>query len=56
MMTEEYYDYTEDEEHPLDASDTLEKWGFNESKCHYCGIHNSDLDGLLMQCGKCKKV
>lgn len=34
----------------------LDSWGFQESHCHKCGIHNSELAGLLMQCGKCKKA
>ena len=33
----------------------LRKWGFDDNLCHFCGIKNSDLSGLLMQCGKCKK-
>jgi len=27
----------------------LSKWGFTDSKCHCCGVDNSNLDGLLMQ-------
>jgi MYND finger len=34
----------------------LSKWGFTDNHCHHCGILNSDLNGLLMQCGKCKKA
>jgi MYND finger len=35
---------------------TLEDWGFSSDKCHYCGTSSKDIDNLLMQCGKCKKV
>lgn len=35
---------------------TLEDWGFSSDKCHYCGISSKEIDNLLMQCGKCKKV
>jgi hypothetical protein len=34
----------------------LSEWGFADNKCYNCGILNSDLNGLLMQCGKCKKA
>ncbi len=36
--------------------DTLVHYGFAEDRCHRCGIHNSEISGLLMQCGKCKKA
>lgn len=39
----------------FDQDDILEKWGFADNICHHCGKRNSDLNGLLMQCGKCKK-
>ncbi len=34
----------------------LSKWGFTGNQCFNCGVLNSDLNGLLMQCGKCKKA
>lgn len=39
-----------------DNDKILSKWGFNDDHCYNCGKHNSDLDGLLMQCGKCKQA
>lgn len=36
--------------------DVLADYGFAEDRCHRCGIHNSEISGLLMQCGKCKKA
>ena len=42
-------------EHPLDSSELLRKWGFTESHCAKCNVSNSELGGLLMQCGTCKK-
>lgn len=39
----------------FNQGNVLNDWGFDDSKCHYCGISNSELNGLLMQCGKCKK-
>lgn len=36
--------------------DILAHYGFSEDRCHRCGIHNSEISGLLMQCGKCKKA
>lgn len=39
----------------FDQDSILQKWGFADNICHCCGIKNSDLNGLLMQCGKCKK-
>ena len=39
----------------FDHDNILSKWGFADNICHYCGVKNSDLNGLLMQCGKCKK-
>ncbi|GAX26194.1 hypothetical protein FisN_16Lh010 [Fistulifera solaris] len=43
------------EEASLDI-DTLVHYGFAEDRCHRCGIHNREISGLLMQCGKCKKA
>jgi hypothetical protein len=40
----------------FDSDRILGKWGFTDNQCHHCGILNSDLNGLLMQCGKCKKA
>jgi hypothetical protein len=34
----------------------LAKWGFDKDYCFRCKKHNSELSGLLMQCGKCKKA
>lgn len=42
--------------HVLDQSGHLRDWGFTASYCNKCGIHNSQISGLLMQCGKCKKA
>jgi hypothetical protein len=39
----------------FDQDTILSKWGFDDNVCYYCGILNSDINGLLMQCGKCKK-
>jgi hypothetical protein len=39
-----------------DSDRILSKWGFTDNQCHKCGVLNSDLNGLLMQCGKCKKA
>lgn len=39
-----------------DSDKILSKWGFTDSQCHHCGILNSDLNGLLMQCATCKKA
>jgi hypothetical protein len=35
-----------------DSDRILSKWGFADNHCHNCGIVNSDLNGLLMQCNK----
>ena len=45
-----------DLDNPLDDGGTLAKWGFEKNYCFKCNKHNSELDGLLMQCGKCKKA
>lgn len=34
----------------------LQQWGFDHNHCFNCGKLNSELCGLLMQCGICKKV
>lgn len=34
----------------------IRDWGFTESHCFHCGKSNSEIDGLLMQCGRCRKV
>jgi hypothetical protein len=39
-----------------DSAKILSKWGFTDSQCHNCGISNSDINGLLMQCAKCKRA
>ena len=42
----------EHDEHPLDRNSLLEKYGFASNKCQVCQKTNSDIDGLLIQCGK----
>ena len=42
--------------HPLDNKSLLKGWLFDGTNCARCGIHNSELDGLLIQCGACKKA
>lgn len=44
-----------DKRNYFDQDEILSKWGFADNFCYYCGKKNSDLSGLLMQCGKCKK-
>lgn len=38
----------------LDDDTLLSAWGFSSSSCAKCGTPNSELEGLLIQCGKCK--
>lgn len=40
----------------LDEASHLNDWGFKSSCCDLCGIMNSEIDGLLLQCGKCKNA
>lgn len=43
----------------LDNTKFLADWGFtgpNPNNCHRCGIHNSMIDGYMIQCAKCKLV
>ena len=37
-----------------DSIDTLSQWGFQKNTCDRCGKHNSEIDGHLMQCSRCK--
>ena len=46
----------EETTHPLDQPELLSKWGFQASACQRCGLKNSQLQGKLLQCGKCKKA
>lgn len=41
---------------PLNDDSVLSKWGFDKNYCFHCGKTNSELDGLLMQCGKCHQT
>lgn len=45
----------EHEDHPLDRGTVLSKYGFSTNKCQKCGVSNSEIDGKLIQCGKCKR-
>lgn len=38
----------------LDDVDEMMDWGFDATHCFRCGIHNSEIEGTLIQCGKCK--
>jgi MYND finger len=39
----------------LDSSSHLREWNYRgTSRCDRCGISNSELEGLLIQCAKCK--
>ena len=40
----------------FDNESSLKAWGFKTSQCTCCGVQNSELSGLLMQCGKCKQA
>lgn len=42
--------------HPLDSLQELKDWLFYSASCHTCGILNSQVDGHLFQCSRCKKV
>ncbi|GKY99086.1 hypothetical protein MPSEU_000864200 [Mayamaea pseudoterrestris] len=50
--------YTNEEERLqiLDSMNHLKKFGFTKNSCDKCGKKNSQLDGKLIQCGKCKKA
>ncbi|GKY99085.1 hypothetical protein MPSEU_000864100 [Mayamaea pseudoterrestris] len=50
------YNSTEEMEGALDNTDHLRVWNFRGSKCDRCGISNSKVDGLLIQCGMCKNA
>jgi hypothetical protein len=39
-----------------DKEKTLSMYMFKESCCTFCQKTMDELDGKLMQCGKCKKV
>jgi MYND finger len=39
-----------------DDPEYLKGWGFDSNVCNLCGKKNSEVSGLLMQCGRCKKV
>lgn len=40
----------------LNDDSVLSKWLFEKNYCFHCGKKNSELDGLLMQCGKCRQA
>lgn len=40
----------------LNDDSVLSKWLFDKNYCFHCGKKNSELDGLLMQCGKCRQA
>ena len=50
--------YTNEEERLeiLDSMTHLKKFSFTKNSCDKCGKKNSEIDGKLMQCGKCKKA
>ena len=45
-----------DDEDFCTQEETLAKWGFDKDYCMRCQKSNEEIAGLLMQCGKCKKV
>ena len=44
------------EEERLNSVDNLKRWGFKTNKCLCCGKSNSEAQGRLMQCARCKKA
>jgi hypothetical protein len=50
---EEYRDMSEND--MMDCANLMQQWGFDDVRCHNCGVLNSQCNGLLMQCAKCKK-
>lgn len=50
------YNSKEEMEEALDSTDHLRNWNFRGSKCDRCGIPNSQVSGLLLQCGLCKNA
>lgn len=51
---EEYRDMSEND--MMDCANLMQQWGFDDVRCHNCGVLNSQCNGLLMQCAKCKKA
>ena len=43
-------------EEQLDDAQHLQRWGFSTNHCSCCGIHNSQIEGRLIQCARCKKA
>lgn len=39
-----------------DSPEMLGSYGFSSNHCAKCGAFNSEIGGMLMQCGRCKKV
>ena len=40
----------------FDSMDTLSDWGFQRNACDRCGKPNSEVEGLLMQCSRCRNA
>lgn len=51
---QEYRDMSEND--MMDCANLMQQWGFDDVRCHNCGVLNSQCNGLLMQCAKCKKA
>jgi hypothetical protein len=57
-MMEQHEGLYENEEQRLailDSDTHLAKFGFKQNFCDKCGKKNSEIDGKLIQCGKCRK-
>lgn len=50
------YNTKEEMEGALDNTGHLRDWNFRGSKCDRCGLPNSKVQGLLIQCGLCKNA
>jgi hypothetical protein len=50
------YNSQEEMEGALDDTSHLKHWNFRGARCDRCGIPNSQVAGLLMQCGICKNA
>ena len=46
----------EDCKNMLDDKEYLKQWGFNSTMCQKCGISNSQINGYMMNCSRCKKA
>lgn len=40
----------------FDETEHMSDWGFTGTFCNHCGLKNSEISGLLMQCGRCKNA